>query len=130
MKSPTGSNEIRGSDKHGSGHYLAPRGDRRHAGIDMVVAPGQDVLSPIDGVMARVAKPYAKGKWSGCVVKNDQVEIKMFYMAPDKSLVSQEVKRGQVIGKAQDIGEKYKGITPHVHVEISSINPALLLDMP
>jgi len=40
------------------------------------------------------------------------------------------ITKGQVIGKAQDIGLRYPGIIAHVHLQIDSINPELFINLP
>ncbi len=91
MISPTKSS-IRGTDNHGSGKYGASRGNRLHKGIDFICQPGQRIYSPIDGKIARIARPYADTKYSGCVIKSEDIEIKMFYFKPIESLIGTMVK--------------------------------------
>lgn len=43
--------------------------------------------------------------------------IKLWYLAPTKK-PGDTVKAGEVIGFAQNIGARYPGITPHVHIEV------------
>ena len=57
------------SDSKGDGHYLAPRGDRLHQGVDYVVAPGENILMPFNGYMVREARPYTDCDLSGCVLQ-------------------------------------------------------------
>jgi len=127
--SPTGL-KIRGEDKWGSGAFKAPRGDHVHRGVDFVCVPGQSVAAPIEGVIRREARPYVTGEFSGVLIESPVCDVKLFYLKPDPTLIGRHVKKGQVIGHAQDISQKYPGITPHVHLEITMINPGLLLDMP
>jgi len=129
MISPTGQ-KVRGWDKFGSGAYGAPRGGRPHKGVDFICKPGQSVMSPITGVVVREARPYAQGPFSGLVIENDHVKIKMFYLEPDLKLVGQQVPKGRFVGLAQDIGEKHPGIKPHIHLEVDRVDPSLFLDMP
>ena len=126
ITNPTGK-PIRGYDKWGSGAFRAPRGNHTHRGVDFICAPGQDILCPIDGTIVREARPYAKGKYSGVLIRNHAMDIKMFYFRPDPHLITAIVNKGKVIGKAQDISDKYEGITPHIHLEISAIDPRELL---
>lgn len=110
----------RRTDGFGSGQYGAPRGSGTHHGLDVVARAGEDVMSPIDGVVVREALPYANdpsyrgilirgtGEWSG-------IEVKMFYVIGRKS---GQVAAGEVVGTAQDISMKYPGITNHVHLEV------------
>ncbi len=52
ITSPTGLG-IR-NDPAGSGHYGAPRGRRKHNGLDFLCVPGQTVVCPI--AAAKVVK--------------------------------------------------------------------------
>ena len=129
MLNPTGLN-IRGTDKWGNGAFKAPRGDHIHHGLDFICLPGQEVYAPITGHVKREARPYASGDFSGVLITSPRMDIKMFYFELDKSLIGTEVQRGQVIGNAQDIGRRYPGITPHVHLEIVLVDPELFLNIP
>ena len=135
MISPTG-HGVRGIDVWGQGRYGAPRdkGTRIHPGSDFVCIPGQDVVSPINGVVVREKIPYAtpsKGiLFGGLLIKNSDCEITMFYFEPLREVIKMPVAKGQVIGTAQDIGLRYPGIIPHVHLEFTSINPELFINLP
>lgn len=128
MISPTGKGP-RKTDSHGSGSYGSKRGDRLHEGTDYICDPGQSIYSPIDGVIRREAKPYAGKEYSGVLIRNDWCAIKMFYFKPDYNLIGKQVKKGQIIGMAQDISEKYSGMIPHIHLEICHINPEIFIGM-
>ena len=121
--SPTGKG-IR-NDSKGLGHHGAPRGHRKHDGVDLIVSPGQSILMPVDGIITRVSMPYKDDeRWLGALIVNPRIEIKMWYFIPN--LLGMELKAGTVIGTAQDIGEKYEGVTPHIHLRICKIDPMLL----
>ena len=78
MISPTGI-DIR-IDTQGSGLYGSNRGIRSHKGVDFECKPGQNIYSPINGKIERIAIPYINNdKYSGVVIKNNKVSIKMFY---------------------------------------------------
>ncbi len=112
---------LRGEDAWGSGAFGAPRGDHAHRGIDIIVAPGDDILSPVDGTFVRIAEPYdndarfsgvllrGSGDWSDC-------EVKLFYFAPRPGLSL--LQAGEKIGVAQDIALRYPDITCHIHLEL------------
>lgn len=122
---PTGG-EIR-NDKKGLGHHGAPRGSRTHDGVDLVARKGQDILMPVDGIMIRESLPYSDDlKWRGAHIYNPRIEIKLWYFLPDKELIGMQLKAGSIIGTAQDIGEKYELVTPHIHLRICKIDPLLL----
>jgi len=131
MISPTGKG-MRTTDRHGAGHHGAPRGNRLHNGLDFKCSVGQDVVCPIDfGKVVRISKPYRDDlTWSGLVIENDTIKIQMWYLKPLPGIIGNEVRQGQLIGHAQDISEKYEGMTPHIHLRIMSIDPALFLGLP
>lgn len=129
MISPTGKG-IRGFDEWGSGRYGAPRGGHMHNGADFICDPGQDIISPIDNALVvRESKPYPKEDWSGIILKNDHFTIQIFYLKP-LNIFGSFVSQGDKIGTAQDIGLKYHGIIPHVHLRILDIDPELFLRLP
>jgi len=128
MISPTGKGP-RKTDSHGNGSYGSKRGNRLHEGRDYICDPGQSVYSPISGVISRKAKPYAGEEYSGVLIRNDWCAIKMFYLRPDYNLIGKRVKKGQIIGTAQDISEKYPGMINHIHLSIVSIDPEIFISM-
>lgn len=128
--SPTGM-EPRGFDDFGSGAFHASRGNRKHNGVDYACVPGQDIYMPVEGKIERIAYPYASDlKWMGCYLTNRYIGIMMFYIRPNHKLIGQHIKQGDIIGKAQNIANKYntkdKTMTPHVHLQIQWVNPELL----
>ena len=117
-------------DTWGSGQYQAPRGSRKHDGLDIKATSGQRVFAPFPGVITRVARPYANDpRYTGIVLEGSGewtgYSLKIFYL---EGLVSGGVDAGQLIGYAQDLGWKYTNITNHIHVEaydtFGRINPS------
>lgn len=108
---------IRGNDPHGSGAFEASRRNRLHNGIDIVVQPGQPIKSPIDGTIKRHSFPYPDRSFSGYHLDTDKYLIKLWYLAPTLQ-AGAKVRAGQTLGFAQDLGTRYAGITPHVHMEV------------
>ena len=127
ITSPTGLG-IR-SDPAGSGHYGAPRGKRKHDGIDFLCKPGQTVSCPIEtGLVVRLAYPYETTKYGGLLIKNKHLAIKIFYLDPWPGIIGTLISRGDPIGIAQDITERYGGqMRPHLHLAVISFNPEILL---
>lgn len=129
MISPTG-HSVRGLDNHGEGKYGAGRGTHLHAGADYICIPGQDVVSPITGTVIRIARPYKKKGYSGLLIRGLDIEIKMFYIDPLSEVVGTKVRIGDLIGTAQDISKKYRGMVPHIHLSVVSVNPELFITFP
>ena len=134
MISPTGKG-IRQPDGWGSGYYGATRmkkGEtRKHRGTDYVCIPGQVIVCPIDDAeVIRESIPYANEEYSGLILANDVITVQMFYLNPYPNIWRSKVKVGDGIGIAQDISEKYEGMTPHIHVSILSIDPDLIVRLP
>ncbi len=124
---PTGKG-IR-NDAGGLGHFGAPRGDRKHDGVDFSCEEDQEVLMPVDGKIVRKSYPYANDlKWQGVDIVNPRIEIKMWYFKPFSNVIGKEVKAGEPIGFAQNIGLKYENVTPHVHLRIIKCDPMLLFN--
>lgn len=118
IKNPTGG--LIRSDAAGFGYFGAPRSNgRTHNGVDFECTVGQYVLSPIDGIVVRHARPYRDGPLRGIEIKNGDVSIKIFYMEPLK-FFSDKVAPGELIGYTQDVTIRYpdQGMTPHVHLEM------------
>ena len=137
--SPTGKWNVR-SDGAGQGWFGAPRGKRLHNGVDLLCVPGQVILSPISGTIVREAYPYAGDlKWSGCLIRGDQMEVKMFYMRlyhHIRKALPYSIAAGIPIGQAQDVTNRYpneKDMKPHVHLELrlpQLVDPLDFKDIP
>ncbi len=111
---------LRGEDAWGAGAFGAPRGERLHRGVDIEVRPGRPVFAPFPGRVVRRADPYGDDdRFAGLLLAGDGawagVEAKLFYLRGEPG---RTVKAGEAIGRAQDIGARYPGITPHIHLEI------------
>ena len=113
----------RGCDRHGSGAYLAPRGGRKHKGIDLSCVEGSFVQAVCAGKVTKIGYPYSpsdpeKGHLRYIEIK-DSLGYKARYFYIDPAVwVSTLIREGMVIGVAQDLTTIYKGITPHIHFEV------------
>jgi len=123
---------FRGKDAAGSGAYGASRKRKingkwvsvpgAHKGIDIITYVGQNIMSPIDGVITHVGRAYSDDnrfhsihiKGTGCA---DGVNIKLLYVNP-RVVVGQTVSAGNIIATAENLFVKYKGITNHAHLEV------------
>jgi len=111
---------FRECDGQGCGHYLAPRGDYRHEGVDMVCVPGTEVGSPVQGVVTKLGYPYVGDMETRYVeVEAEGYKFRMFYVAPCVN-VGDPVFVGSVVGHAQRLESMDRGGTQHVHLEINN----------
>jgi len=126
---------IRQSDKYGSGWYHAPRGTRKHNGIDPIAMPGAGVICPVEGVVTKLGYPYADDLSYRYVQITDanHYDWRFFYVSPGVA-VDEIIPSGSVIGVVQDIANRYPDITPHFHLEIKNpmgefVNPDKLINV-
>ena len=117
---------IRKSDLWGSGSFGAPRGNRPHLGIDLIYSPDEKVRAPFKFKVDRVSYPYASPDFSGLAftaTSGDTVyDGRLWYFEPDINLIGKTVRKGQVIGTAQQINSKYSGMINHLHLQLVKIN--------
>jgi len=117
----------RGSDAWGAGHFGASRGSRTHAGADFLVPAGRLVLSPVDGILARIGTAYRDAPEFKIaeIQAEDGVLWRLFYVRPFAN-VGDRVFRGIILGIVQDLEDKFgdhpkrdeRGPMPnHVHLE-------------
>jgi len=50
---------TRGTDTHGSGKWMAPRGSRKHKGVDFACYPDTEIYSGSAGQVTKLGYPYA-----------------------------------------------------------------------
>jgi len=131
MINPTGGNVRR--DAYGQGHFGAPREKDengrikryRHRGKDFVCIPGQDVYMPFTAIPIRRKNPCPG--YHGVLFRGRGIIGTLFYVKVEDSIINIELKEGDVIGVAEDISLKFKGVIPHVHFQIDKIDPDLLI---
>ncbi len=123
------------NDQAGAGFFHARRRNSKkehylHKGVDLTLpqGTGQDVVSPISGKVRRISTVYStKPFFSGIVIENPDICVKLFYMKPIKNSLPWFVNQGEIIGFAEDISERYTGASPHIHLEVSWVSPLLLM---
>ncbi|MCI0505104.1 MAG: M23 family metallopeptidase [Gammaproteobacteria bacterium] len=133
---PTG-RAIRGADAFGAGHFNAPRGGRRHDGVDYIATPNQAVAAPMSGKVVRITRPYPTGidanVLSGLEIHaSDGSSCQIWYISPNTNLVGTLVHAGDKIGTARTLQIRYPPrptpsrnagvMTDHVHVRIHDRN--------
>jgi len=133
---PAGTYKVR-EDPAGSGWFQATRanagGKYTHKGLDTLCTPGEAVVAPEDALVERWGKCYVKPPQFDLIVLWvwDTLRVKILYVEP-RTAVGSRVRRGQVIGVAQDVTERKdyraRGMLPHIHTEIwvagRPVNPA------
>jgi len=114
---------MRTTDAHGSGWFGAPRGRRKHRGIDFACHPGSAVLCLVDGTVTKLGYAYADDLSYRYVEITDTAGFaaRYFYVEPHHK-AGGAVLAGEIIGTVQPLGPRYPGITEHVHFEVR--NPA------
>ena len=123
----------RGNDVHGSGHYGASRGHRKHNGVDYSAVIGSVVHSLCDGKVTKLGFPYNDDYSYRYVEVTDKngFAVRYFYVCPSVNL-GDMVKKDDSLGSVQNLGKRYKNITNHIHFEIEvngeNIDPRPWLD--
>ena len=122
----------RTADSWGEGHYGAPRGTRTHKGVDLNAAAGSKVLAASYGIVTKLGYPYGDDlsfRYVQITTASGHLE-RYFYLEPMVEDGDQVVE-GEVIGKVQDLSQRYPGITSHFHFEVKQgntfLNPELYL---
>lgn len=112
-------------DPKGDGHFGSKRSGHTHQGTDFLVNEGDGVDSPIDGRIVRYGYAYRdSATYRNIVIRGEGVEIKIMYARLMSGVnVGDTVKRGEQIGVAQAVSQRYGGppMRDHIHVEARRI---------
>ena len=127
---------LRGTDCHGSGAYLAPRGDDVHHGVDPKAVKGEAVIALEGGTCTKIGLPYYSNehpeknyfRYIQVTVKNG--DRHRYFYCSSFPLVGDTVEKGDIIGWAQGIEDVYPGITPHIHFEIKKPDGSFIDPVP
>ena len=108
------------SDRLGSGEFKAPRGNRKHTGIDIFGQLNQPVVSFLSGTVTRVA-PNNGGYGNTIEVTSEGGIVSKYH-----HLATINVAEGDTVGTGQGIGTLGQtgnagGTNPHVDFEIFKI---------
>lgn len=114
---------IRGADKHGSGHYQAPRAGRLHNGIDIAVCAGTKIPTMLQATVTKIGYPYnpadpKKGhlRYLEIVIEGG-LFVRYFYVTSFFAKGVQ-VNPGDILCVTQGLAGVYPGITDHFHFEV------------
>lgn len=117
---------MRGCDKQGCGYFGAPRGSRKHRGIDIECLANAGINSIVSGKVTKVGKPYYdegnsrnRNHYRYVEVTKGDYRFRIYYISPMVK-VGDEVDAGDLIGYSQDLTEVYPDITQHCHLEIKN----------
>lgn len=121
----------RDTDPQGSGVFGASRdgGARKHLGLDLLSVPGDQVVSPIFGMVTQIGWAYPDGKLGSIHIKgtgdHQGATVKLLYVKPHV-LVGDVFKAGDPIGEAEDVSgyhaaKGHIGMKNHVHLELTLI---------
>ena len=111
---------LRGEDAYGSGAFGAPRGDRKHKGLDYALPFRSLACSPVSGRVTKLGYPYKDHLEYRYVEVTDanNCRHRVFYIDPLVTL-GRVVGEGEAIGMSQDLTLIYPtGMTPHIHYEV------------
>lgn len=127
--------ELRGCDDFGCGFFDAPRGDRRHEGVDIKTKLGTPIFSFSSGVVEKIGYPYV-GDWFYRLVDiRDELGVlwRYFYVEPEVK-VGDKIEAHDRIGVAQDVSVKYntrtKKMTPHIHFQMEAADGSIINPTP
>lgn len=116
--------EKRGTDDFGCGDFGASRGSRDHNGIDYCVEAGQEIATPVTGVVTKLGYTYGSDLfWRYVEITCDATGLRhrLFYVEPGVDY-GQRVDAGDLVGVSQHIAGKYntedRKMKNHVHYEI------------
>jgi len=110
----------RTSDSWGQGHYGASRGKRDHNGKDFACYPMSLIYPEKEGTVTKIGYPYGDDlsfRYIEIKDANDDY-ARYFYVEPTGAIeVGERVYHSTILGHSQKLGERYSGITEHIHFE-------------
>lgn len=115
--------KVRGQDRHGEGHYQAPRKGRKHSGIDVVSHENEVVCAYEGGKVSKIGYPYNPSDHKKGHLRYVEITVpngnrhRYFYTGALVD-VGDVIEKDQTIGYAQGLQDIYIGITDHIHFEI------------
>ena len=109
------------SDSEGDGHFAAPRGGRRHEGVDYEFDPGEAVKSPVEGIVTRLGWAYANDEYRLVEILSHKGYLLWRFLYVDPLVkAGDKVTLDQTIGTAQSVSKRYSDkMKDHVHVEVN-----------
>ena len=139
IKSSNGQILTMRNDSQGLGHYGAPRGTRKHRGVDFEILPHRGFKLPFDVKIKRkglvkVGQPFNLLELAPTGVFQNVIKFKFMYSDLLNVPVGSIVPKDEIIGRTQDVAKFYGGsMKNHLHVETrifgKLINPNLFFNV-
>lgn len=123
--------KIRSCNSSGCGAFGASRGGKVHNGLDILAAPGSNILAPFDGELVRKGyRVYSNSRPElvGIEIKSDSnYTSKLFYVTTILP-VGHRFKVGDVIAQVQNMKQYYSNpeMPNHVHKELRDPNDKIV----
>lgn len=128
--------QLRGNDPTGYGHFGAPRGKRKHKGLDLKASPRSPFKAPFDCKIIRKGQVYGGDvRYTLAEIKGvgqfKDLTAKVMYLT-DFEVNDKIIRRGRTLGVVQNLSAKHGNkMINHVHFELYRdgllINPELYL---
>jgi hypothetical protein len=99
-------------------------------GLELTTIENEPCYSPLNGTITKQAIPFFDDRrFQGVHIlsEDESLLMKIFYVKPNQGLIGTKVKRGDLIGTAQNIGEKLK-TKNHIYIECYDLKNNVLLD--
>lgn len=114
----------------GSGDFASNRGARRHEGEDYMYDVGEEVRTPVGGIVTRLGWCYANEPYRLVeLLSHKGIFLWRFLYITPTVKPGDVLFEGDLIGHAQNISLKYGGpesMKNHVHVEIN-VQPSKII---
>ena len=117
---------VRDCDPQGCGYFGASRGHRKHVGVDLCKPDSSSldentiIVAGFRGKVTKIGRVYSDKPHTYVEIKLTDFYCRIFYIDPLVS-VGDEITQDTPVGTLMTLGEYFKGITEHVHVEFFSL---------
>ena len=99
-------------------------------GLELSTLENENCYSPFDGTITKQAIPFFEDRrFQGVHIlsEDETLLMKIFFIKPEQGLIGTKVKRGQLIGRCQNIGEKMKSKN-YIYIECYDLKQNILID--
>lgn len=99
-------------------------------GLELITIENEPCYSPMDGTITKQAIPFFDDRrFQGVHIlsEDESLLMKIFYIKPVQGLIGTKVKRGDLLGNAQNIAEKLK-TKNYIYVECYDLKNNVKID--